>query len=193
MMFTKQDVVQFFDEAAPTWDQNEINQSEVINIILDHAFVADKNVLDVACGTGVLFSYYASRNCSVTALDISSEMVKIAKEKVKSSSIQVIHNSFEDYESQELFDIVMIFNAFPHFTDYQQTIKKALSLTKKNGMVSIAHSYSKKQIDDIHHRKANKISQLLPNTSDLIAMFPKSATLVYEISNDIMYQVVFRN
>ena len=55
----KQDVIEFFDRLAPGWDAGLIRSDSVIAEILDNAGVkAGVDVLDVACGTGVLFPDY---------------------------------------------------------------------------------------------------------------------------------------
>ena len=79
----KQDVITFFDYCASSWDARMIRNESVINTILDHGGVSTGcTVLDVACGTGVLFPDYLQRNVkSVTAVDISPEMTWIASRK----------------------------------------------------------------------------------------------------------------
>ena len=72
----KQDVIAFFDRCAPAWDAEMIKSDEIIGTILDNAEVAaGMDILDVACGTGVMFDYYLKRGAaSVTGIDISPEM-----------------------------------------------------------------------------------------------------------------------
>ena len=54
----KQDVIDFFDRCAPTWDAEMIKSDVIIGKILDNAEVGPgMDVLDVACGTGVMFDY----------------------------------------------------------------------------------------------------------------------------------------
>ena len=79
----KQDVIEFFDRMASSWDADMIKNDEIIGKILDNAEVeAGQDILDVACGTGVMFPYYLQRGvASVTGIDISPEMAKIAEAK----------------------------------------------------------------------------------------------------------------
>ena len=52
----KKDVIEFFDRCAATWDADMIKNDGIIGKILDNAEVAaGMDVLDVACGTGVMF------------------------------------------------------------------------------------------------------------------------------------------
>ena len=52
----KTDVIEFFDRCAPSWDADMIKNDTIIGKILDNAEVeAGQDILDVACGTGVMF------------------------------------------------------------------------------------------------------------------------------------------
>lgn len=72
----KRNVIEFFDRLAPGWDDDQVIKDRIIERILDNAHIgANDEVLDVACGTGVLFPYYMKRDvASVTGVDISPEM-----------------------------------------------------------------------------------------------------------------------
>ena len=80
-MIDKREVIAFFDRCAPAWDAGMVRHEPVIEAILDNAGVGSgMRVLDVACGTGVLFPDYLARGASVTGIDISPEMARIAAE-----------------------------------------------------------------------------------------------------------------
>ena len=68
----KTDIIEFFDRCALGWDAETVKNERLIETILDNALVEQgKDVLDVACGTGVLFEDYLKRGAAVTAVDIS--------------------------------------------------------------------------------------------------------------------------
>lgn len=81
----KREVIAFFDKCAPGWDAHMVRDEEKISFILDVAGVKPGiSVLDVACGTGVLFQDYLARGVSrVTGVDISPEMARIAVTKLR--------------------------------------------------------------------------------------------------------------
>ncbi len=109
----KKDVISFFDNCAPWWDQDIIRNEGNIAAILDNSGVkAGVHVLDVACGTGVLFPDYLKREvASVTGIDISPEMAKIAASKFP--QVNVICGDVETQEFSQKFDVVMVYNASP--------------------------------------------------------------------------------
>ena len=185
----KDTIKEFFNSFAPRWDNEPVADSEIINTILDNAKVCENiNVLDVACGTGVLFPFYLARNVkSITAVDLSPEMVKIAKAKFPQAD--VICGDAETISFNKQFDVIMIYNAFPHFPEPQKLIENLTKHLKDGGRLCIAHGMSKKELDDIHMKSAGKVSNILPECNDLAEMLKPHFNVDIMISNDKMYQV----
>ena len=185
----KQDIIQFFDRYASMWDAEMIRSDRIICRILDHAGVkAGVDVLDVACGTGVLFPDYLSRNVhSVTAIDIAPEMVKIAQNKFP--QVQVLCGDVETASFDRQFDCVMVYNAFPHFPDPENLIRVLTALLKPGGTLTVAHGMSRAAIDRHHQGHASKVSRGLMGDEELAALFGKYLTVTTKISDDQMYQV----
>ena len=188
----KSDVIEFFDRYAPQWDADQIPKDRIINRILDNANVAaGQEVLDVACGTGVLFPFYLERGvASVTGIDISHEMAKLAAQKHEAyENIQVICGDVEETRFGRKFDTVMVYNAFPHFPDPERLIATLASLTKEGGRLTVAHSASREQIDNHHSGAASKVSNGLMYADELKLLFDPFFEVDIVISNQEMYQV----
>ncbi len=191
-MMNKQDIISFFDRLAPQWDADMIRDDRIISTILDNAGVSEgKHILDVACGTGVLFDDYLSRKvASVTAIDISAEMVKLAK--AKSSQVNVICGDVETVDFGRKFDAIVVYNAFPHFPNGENLIRTLSQLLRPGGTLTIAHGMSRAAIDRHHSGSASKVSVGLIHEDTLAELFSKHLTVTTKISNDTMYQVVGR-
>ena len=188
----KSDVIAFFDGIAPSWDAAQIDKTDIINKILDNAEItAGQDVLDVACGTGVLFPFYMERKVnSVTGIDISPEMAKRAAEKHKAiANIQVLCGDVEQTEFSKKFDSIMVYNAFPHFPEPDKLIKKLAMLLKEGGRLTVAHGASRAQIDDHHKGAASKVSNGLMHAESLKQLFMPYFDVEILISNSKMYQV----
>jgi len=143
----------------------------------------------VACGTGVLFPYYLERKVSsVVGIDFSSEMVKIAKEKFP--NIEVICSDVENYFFAKKFDRVIVYNAFPHFSNPKQLIKVLSKAIKPGGILSIAHGMSRDKLLEHHLKKASNISIELLNITDACFLLEEDFEVVHAISNNEMYQLV---
>lgn len=187
----KQDIIEFFDHLAPQWDADMIRSDEIIGKIFDNAGIRPGvAVLDVACGTGVLFPDYLARNvASVTAVDISPEMAKIAAAKYPNAPIRVLCGDVENLHLEQKFDCIMVYNAFPHFPDPENLIAVLSSMLKPGGTLTVAHGMSRAAIDHHHEGSASKVSKGLMSEEDLAAIFEKHLTVTIKISDDRMYQV----
>ena len=185
----KQVIKDFFDDFANRWDNEPICDKETLNIILDNAgIVAGVNVLDVACGTGVLFPYYLERNVkSITAVDLSTEMVKIAKSK--HPQVNVICGDAEEILFDNTFDCIMIYNAFPHFPNPQALVENLVKHLNVGGRFTIAHGMSKQELDEVHKKSAGKVSNILPECEELANLLSPYFNVDITISNDKMYLV----
>lgn len=187
----KQDVITFFDRLAPQWDADMIRSDTIIAAILDNAGItAGSHVLDVACGTGVLFPDYLKRNVgSVTAVDISPEMVKIAQSKYPEENIRVLCGDVESLGLADAFDAIVVYNAFPHFPDPKNLIRVLSRKLKTGGVLTIAHGMSRAAIDHRHEGAASKVSVGLMSEDDLAALMAPYLEVTVKISDDRMYQV----
>ena len=187
----KQDIVAFFDRLAPSWDADMIRSDAIIGRILDGAEVtAGKRVLDVACGTGVLFPDYLARNVeSVLAVDISEEMVKIAAGKFPDAPIRVLCADVEALPQEAMFDCIMVYNAFPHFPDPEKLIAGLSARLAPGGTLTVAHGMSRAAIDHHHSGAASKVSRGLMHEDELEALFGRYLTVTVKISDESMYQV----
>ena len=187
----KGDIVAFFDNAAAGWDADLIRNEEVIRKILDNAGVsAGKRILDIACGTGVLIPDYLSRGVkSVTGVDISPEMVKLAREKFPQENVKILCADAESLKGQGEYDCVMVYNAFPHFPDPDKLINVLSGLLAPGGTLTVAHGRSRASIDAHHTGAAAHVSVGLMHEDDLAAIFEKHVKVIVKISDGRMYQV----
>ena len=188
----KKDIIEFFDRCAPSWDAEMIKNDIIIGRILDNAEVgADMDILDVACGTGVMFDYYLERGAaSVVGIDIAPEMAKIAAEKYKGNpKVQVLCGDVEEYPFDKKFDRIVVYNAFPHFPYPKRLIKRLAGLLKENGRLTVAHGMSREAIDNHHSGAASKVSNGLMTAESLKKIFDAHLQVEIMISNDRMYQV----
>ena len=188
----KKDVIEFFDRCAPTWDADMIKSDVIIGKILDNAEVGPgMDVLDVACGTGVMFDYYLDREVnSVVGIDISPEMAKIAQEKYADQpKIQVVCGDVEEFSFDRKFDRIVVYNAFPHFPYPKRLIKILAGLLKEEGRLTIAHGMSRAAIDNHHNGPASKVSNGLMAAESLKRIFDAHFDVEVVISNSRMYQV----
>ena len=190
-MIDKDEVVAFFDRLAPLWDADMVTNDLIINTILDNAGVhAGSKVLDVACGTGVLVPYYLKRTVSsVTGIDISPAMIEIAESKYPLSEVSFLCEDAETWKTGERYDSIVIYNAFPHFSDPDRLFRNLSDKLVPGGILSVAHGMSREKINAHHSESALHFSNGLPAAEEMAEMIGRYLEIRTIISNADMYQV----
>ena len=194
-MMNQESVIEYFGRLAANWDVNTVRNDEIIGMILDHTGVCPgKDILDVACGTGVLIPDYLQRRvASVTAIDLTPELAKIAARKFPQENVQVLCGDVENTDFGKQFDCVVVYNAFPHFPDPKRLVRHLSSLLKPGGSLTVAHGFSRDRINSMHSEDSSEYSNGLMSAEDLSAIFGKYLNVTTVISDERMYQVVGRN
>lgn len=188
---SKQDIIEFFNGFAPQWDADMVRNEQIIAAILDNARIwPGVSVLDVACGTGVLIPDYLTRDVSsVTAVDISPEMIACARAKFPQENVHLICADVETYTFEAPFDRIVVYNAFPHFFHPSHLINKLAGDLKPGGVLTVAHGMSRAALDHHHSGSADKVSIALLHEGDLEKLFTPHFNVTVKISSDQMYQV----
>ena len=184
----KKEIISFFDSLASLWDSNMVRNEDAIRLILDKGGIKKgTRVLDVACGTGVLFPDYISRGALVTGIDISEEMIKVAKEKFPEA--EIICGDAEDFIFNEKYDAVMIYNAFPHFAAPYALFENLSKALADKGRLTVAHGMSEKELEECHSGGAKNVSLPLPSKEKLADMMSAFFDVDVMISDENMYIV----
>ena len=184
----KQEVKKFFDERAAEWDSHMIRSTEKIRSILYIAGVREgSDVLDVACGTGVLFPDYADIGInSLTAIDISPEMIKIAEKKYPGATL--ICDDAETFDYNRLFDAIVVYDASPHFVDIEMLISHLSGYLRYGGKLTIAHSMGSLQLDR-HHSGVKHVSHVAVSAEELRSIFSRYLKVTASVSDEDMFLV----
>lgn len=179
----------FFDNRAATWDESSTKNEAVISKIFDIAKITSGvSALDVGCGTGILFDEYLKKSVSnLTAIDISSEMTRIAREKYP--QVKVICADAEYYDFGTKFDCILIYNAFPHFVDANRLFENLTAHLNVGGRLTVAHGASREKIIACHAGKAQNVSKELPTADTLADIMRKFIIVDTVVSNEEMYAV----
>lgn len=171
----QRDIIDFFDRLAPRWDAEMIRNDRKIARILDACGIREGvRVLDVACGTGVLFPDYLARHVrSVTGVDISPEMINRAGENFTDSRISLVLADIQQAVFSEPFDCCMVYNAFPHFPDPDALLHALSRSILPGGRVAIAHGMGQGAINAHHSGAASNVSIALMDADALAALMER--------------------
>lgn len=161
-LYTKRNnqIKDYFNARAGHWDRASRCEPETLSRILSFCdLYPGMRLLDVGCGTGVLFPWLlASEPEFVLGVDISEEMAQRARDKQRDARLAVAAADYCALEAAR-FDRIIIYNAYPHFFDKALFARKTHELAADGGRFIIAHSRGRSRINDVHQmRGANACS-----------------------------------
>lgn len=187
----KREIAAFFDRLAPQWDAGMVKDDRKLAFILDAAGVrAHSVVLDVACGTGVLFPYYLARHVSrVIGVDLSAEMARVAAAKQHDARVEVICGDVETIPVHLLCDCCVVYNAFPHFEDPARLIERLAQWVRPGGRLTVAHGMSLAALHRHHAGRAEHVSREMLSAQELSALFAPWFTVDVAVSDDEKFVV----
>lgn len=166
-------VAAFFDQRAEHWDAHSVPKEAVINTILNSAGVSPGvSVLDVGCGTGVLFPYYLSRSVShISGVDLSPAMIAQAEAKFGSDPRVSLLCADASNASFAPHDVCVVYNALPHFQSAQALIEALFKALVPGGRLTIAHGDSRQVVNARHSSGASEVSRDLMPAVELAELF----------------------
>ena len=107
------------------------------NYISDRVDLDNKQILDVACGGGLLTEALFKKGGIVSGIDISDVAIHTAKNHAESANIDInyVLGEAEELlpENKERFDVVTCLEAIEHVPDPNQLVKTCSNLCKKEG------------------------------------------------------------
>ena len=118
-----------------SWRKRAVRELSVLHSSL--------SALDVACGTGDMAVSLAKRGCTVTGVDLSEEMLAIAKQKTASANFQFSIFNFQLANAEALpfedatFDAVTCAFGVRNFVHLEKGLNEMLRVLKPAGMMVI--------------------------------------------------------
>jgi len=160
-----------------TWDQsaafrNERHQTKEVSKEIDDFMlnlskqIIDGTILDVGTGDGILLKYlqkaHGKIDSRVTGIDLSSELLRYAKNSYPSASF--IKTNFLDYESSENYSNIIFNESLHNFLSIREALIKTKNLLANGGLVIISHPRGADNIFSQHVKNKLLVPSLLPKT-----------------------------
>ena len=190
---TTNKIEQFFDRLAPRWDEDQDCTAEVKRALLEKVGIGEgARVLDVACGTGAITEeLHDITSEKVRGVDLSGEMIAVAKRKFAGCDWAEFERiDFLDMPEDEVFDDIVIYNAYPHFLDPRALAKKAHVLLKDGGRLAIVHSLGRNILNSHHKQHAMHVSRMIGSPLDEAQSFAPLFTVDIAEESDAHYLLV---
>jgi ubiquinone/menaquinone biosynthesis C-methylase UbiE len=136
----KRRVMRRYDATARSYDELYCEEQEAKYLkALERVDVAGIAVLDVGCGTGLLFSHIADAAQAVLGVDISRELLLRAKEQaVKFRNIYLIKADADHLPFQNgFFSVVFAFTVLQNMPKPKETLSEVKRVTKSDGDIVV--------------------------------------------------------
>jgi len=140
----------FFDQKAAKLSDERLNtplgryifsrQKELIlDLVAPHA---GERILDVNCGTGDKLHFFRDKWCSLTGIDSSAEILKIARQKHGDHAELILGQAADLPFSDNEFDIVTIINVLETAGNPQKIIEEAIRVCRGRVFIGFLNNYS---------------------------------------------------
>lgn len=117
------------------------------NMAVQLALPAGARILDIGCGSGWLCEYFARLGYDVTGIDISPDLIALARERVgrvpydvdheQPLSFRFLEHDIEHAPLPEIFDIIFCYDSLHHFEDERAVLRHAAQMLEEGGLLFI--------------------------------------------------------
>jgi ubiquinone/menaquinone biosynthesis C-methylase UbiE len=130
---------------ADTWGFNHVYHKSLLKLIPAHC----QDALDVGCGTGAFSAIMAKHVANVVAIDLSTEMTRLAKLRLKrEKNVAVINgDALSDDLGARRFDFIISMATFHHMP-FEKALKKLTSRLHPGGRLVVLDLLEPASIED---------------------------------------------
>jgi len=132
---------EFWDKASKNYDKTEERFEYIHKKARENTkkyLKESQIVLDYGCGTGTASCEFASLVKEISGIDVSSEMIRIAKEKSAASKVDNVNfekaDIFDNRYQNESFDVILAFNMLHTVSNPQSVVQRVNDLLKHEGL-----------------------------------------------------------
>lgn len=161
--------IAFFDQLAPRWDRESSHPEEALRRLTELngrlGLAPGQELLEVGCGTGQLTGWLANTVAPgrVVAADFSPAMLAEARRRNLPAKFRLL-DICSDEPLTDRFDVVLCFNAFPHFRQKPTALRQMARSLKPGGRLFILHLVGSAEINAFHQNLNGPVcNDLLPS------------------------------
>ncbi|MFB2346716.1 malonyl-ACP O-methyltransferase BioC [Priestia megaterium] len=154
-MINKQLLKKRFNNHAKTYDAYADVQKSMANQLIDQLstnfFNQEIAILEIGCGTGYLTQLLCEKfpKAAITAVDLSSGMMELAKKKVTEDRVSFICGDIEEISIEGHYDLIISNATFQWFNSLHTTIKKLYKQLKPTGNLLFS-TFGNRTFQELH-------------------------------------------
>lgn len=189
--------VNTYNKIAQEYDKefgNDYSDTPYVDKFLN--YLEGKKVLDIGCGVGNLTKYIMDKGFNVEGIDLSKEMLNIAKQKY--SDIKFYEMNMKEITLRKKYDGIMLAYSLFHLTKKEviEVLPKYYDLLNSNGKILLILQYGQGEriVDEplkeglkifINYYSQDEIIEILKNNSFKILYTDlKKSESEFELGND---------
>jgi len=192
----------FFDKRSEEWAQLGFDEKakEKIRWMLRRTGIRrGMTVVEPGCGAGRLTAWLSrlvGEDGRVVAVDISPRMLEKAKELVRASNVTFRLSAAEKLRVRRASaDVVLCFNAFPHFDDKRGALRRFKTILKPDGKLVLIHLMGSKRVNELHRSVGAAVGHdMIPDAQRMELMFRAEGFRIDElIDEEERYYLIARH
>ncbi|WP_243556167.1 malonyl-ACP O-methyltransferase BioC [Priestia megaterium] len=154
-MINKQLLKKRFNNHAKTYDAYADVQKSMANQLIDQLstnfFNQEIAILEIGCGTGYLTQLLCEKfpKAAITAVDLSSGMMELAKKKVTEDRVSFICGDIEEISIEGHYDLIISNATFQWFNSLHTTIKNLYKQLKPTGNLLFS-TFGNRTFQELH-------------------------------------------
>lgn len=153
-----------FDEAASIYGVRPSYPKEMIEEIILLSGITEKSrILEVGVGTGQITLPFAERGYGMVGLELGSALAERARENLQNyPNVNIVTTAFEDWQSQEKFDLLLSAQAF-HWIGTDVGVRKAAEVLNDSGAIALVWNFDSTQDTDFYKAATPLYERYIPD------------------------------
>jgi len=151
-MVNKKIIKENFSKYARDYDQHSRVQNICASILIKEINGDEfSNILDIGCGTGNYTKLLRDKfpKAKIKAVDISAEMIKVAKKKLGDERVELIVADAESLSLKEEFDLISSNASFQWFQELELDLVKCKEALRGGGCILFS-TFGPKTFSQLH-------------------------------------------
>jgi 2-polyprenyl-3-methyl-5-hydroxy-6-metoxy-1,4-benzoquinol methylase len=117
------------------------------NMAVTLAMPVGARLLDVGCGSGWLCEYFARLGYDATGIDISADLIALARERLERVPYELddetrlryrfLEHDIENAALPEIFDVVICYDSLHHFEDERAVLRNISEMLEEGGFLFV--------------------------------------------------------
>jgi SAM-dependent methyltransferase len=140
-----------FNEAANIYGVRPSYPEQMIEEIISLSGISEQSrILEVGVGTGQITLPFAKRGYGMVGLELGPALAERARQNLQEyPNVKIVTTAFEDWQTQEKFDLLLSAQAF-HWIDTEVGVRKAAEFLGESGSIALVWNLDVLQDTDFY-------------------------------------------